>query len=354
MVSKMAFVEPSRTRRWRAFRLRAVIFSLMMGSAFLLSASAHAGKNDEKDVKAKARTLASEGIEALKGGQFGVAESKLAEAEALFHAPPHLLYLARAQAGLGKLRDAKATLEKLAADSLPAGAPPAFIQAKDEGAKDLIAIAERIPTIQYSVEPKTEGTKISLDGAPLSALSGTVEVDVGSHTLEATPPSGKSQSKTVDAKERDRLDVKLVLSTGASTPVEGPDEDKSDGPSGLMIGGIITMSVGAIGLGTGGAMLGLYAGKRSDGDAAYDACAKKYAPAPCQGADADAVQAIDDEGNLFGTLSIVALAGGAAIAGVGIALTVVGASEGDEAAPATAVTLSPVVAPGFVGVRGAF
>ena len=79
-----------------------------------------------------ARDLAKKGAEAFVAGNHAEALDFMTRAEALVHAPPHLLYIARAQAALGKLVAARETYLKVTREELPASAPRAFKDAQSQ------------------------------------------------------------------------------------------------------------------------------------------------------------------------------------------------------------------------------
>src|SRR5437763_5070375 len=84
-----------------------------------------------------ARALAEAGREKFEQGEYAQAIAEFEHAEAVFHAPPHLLFIARARVKLGKLLQAREDYRRIVAEPLPRGAPPAFDKAKEDAKKDL-------------------------------------------------------------------------------------------------------------------------------------------------------------------------------------------------------------------------
>src|SRR6185436_9178917 len=76
--------------------------------------------------KAAARALATQAAQAFSAGKHAEAIDLVTRAEAIVHAPTHLLLMARAQVGLGKLVAAKETYLKILREELAANASPAF------------------------------------------------------------------------------------------------------------------------------------------------------------------------------------------------------------------------------------
>src|SRR5580692_3676583 len=84
-----------------------------------------------------ARTLSGKGYEQFEGKHYRRAIELFQQAEARFHAPPHLLYTARAQVKLGLFLEAKATFELVVAEKLAADAPPPFKEAQTSARAEL-------------------------------------------------------------------------------------------------------------------------------------------------------------------------------------------------------------------------
>src|SRR5690606_33025978 len=76
--------------------------------------------------KATARKLATEGIKLYQQGQFDDALDRLKRAQALYDAPVHLLYMARAQVKLGQLVEGAESYRRLVRTELDAKAPDVF------------------------------------------------------------------------------------------------------------------------------------------------------------------------------------------------------------------------------------
>src|SRR5512147_167297 len=103
--------------------------------------------------KATARQLATQGIQSYQQGKNAEALELLQKAEQLYDAPVHLIYIARAQAALGKLVEASETYRRLIRLDLPAGAPQAFKDAVADAQKELPQLEPRIPSLRIDVVP---------------------------------------------------------------------------------------------------------------------------------------------------------------------------------------------------------
>src|SRR5262249_44867150 len=93
-------------------------------SACVLAAPHASAQSDEN--RAAARAAATEGARAMSEKRYADAVDLFTRAEALVHAPPHLLYIARALAAQGKLVRAQETYVKIGRETLPPNAPKAF------------------------------------------------------------------------------------------------------------------------------------------------------------------------------------------------------------------------------------
>jgi hypothetical protein len=123
----------------------AVALSVCLGVALPARA-----QTDEQ--RAAARSLATNGATAFNEGRYGDAIDMFRRAEALVHAPPHLLYLARSEAKLGRLVASRESYLKIVKETLPAGAPQAFRDAQVAADQELRQVEPRIANLQISVE----------------------------------------------------------------------------------------------------------------------------------------------------------------------------------------------------------
>src|SRR5881394_718863 len=110
-----------------------------MGRAFFAAAAMAlcvalpaAAQDQSKEVDA-ARALASAGRELFEKGEYDKALQRFQGAEAIFHAPPHLLFIARSQQKLGHLTAARDVYKKLIGEKLPSSAPEVFFTMQQTG-----------------------------------------------------------------------------------------------------------------------------------------------------------------------------------------------------------------------------
>src|SRR5436190_24014691 len=104
------------------------LFYPMVPAALLLLSSTAAFAQTDLE-RATARDAANSGRSAFEAGQYEKAIDSFSRAESLVHAPPHLLFLARSQAKLGRLIGAHETYLKITRETLKPNAPKAFSDA---------------------------------------------------------------------------------------------------------------------------------------------------------------------------------------------------------------------------------
>jgi hypothetical protein len=142
-------------------------------------------------------------------------------AEALFDAPVHLLYIARAQQKLGLLVESSESYRKLGRVSVDASASAAFKEAVESGQRELPEVEARVAALRVDVEPKSlAGLSLSIDGQPVPAAIAGVErpTNPGHHTVRAEAPGYTAAETSVDLSEGEKKQLALTLhSNGGST-----------------------------------------------------------------------------------------------------------------------------------------
>ncbi len=157
-----------------------------------------------KSVPDEARELARDGWAAQDAGKFAEALDKVTKAEALYHAPTHLLLMGNAQIGLGKLADALDTFERLSAEPLPAASPPAFKDAQDTGKKRMKELLARVPSLLVVVESTdAPAYVVTVDGKKVDFASGVAaRFDPGPRQIKVVAEGFTEVTKTVTLPEK--------------------------------------------------------------------------------------------------------------------------------------------------------
>lgn len=197
-----------------------------------------------------ARGLAGKGYELFEAGNYARAIEFFQQAEARYHAPPHLLYIARAQVKLGKLLEAEETYQRVIDEQLAADAPAPFKEAQTSARAERTEAQILVPSVVIDLEGDVpSGTRVLLDGAPLEpkALGKPMRQNPGTHIVTAEPPGMPPIGRTVVLKLGGGEDTHVALQFPKT--------------SGSIVPGVICFSVGVAGLGVGvtTAILGVHA-----------------------------------------------------------------------------------------------
>lgn len=200
--------------------------SAFLALSFVVSLACVASAQTAAD-KATAREAATQGIELLHAGKYADALDKLRRAQALYDAPVHLLYIARAEEKLGQLVEASESYRLLARYALPSGAPEAWVTAVRDGQKELEAIEPRLPKLSVLSEPKdVPSATLTIDGSAVSvAVIGIARpVNPGRHHVELSAPGHVPAAADVELKEAESRSVtlKLVPDGSSVAPAEAP------------------------------------------------------------------------------------------------------------------------------------
>lgn len=345
--------------RW--IPLAALAFALALSGG---SALAQPKKAELEAAKKEAIAIADKGVEAFRGEKYQDAIDAFSRADQRFHVPKFVLYVARAQAKLGKMLEAKATYQTIADEKLAQYAPDEFFAAQADAKKELVELENRIPTVRIEVNgvPAGQAASVTFDGVALAAtdLARSLPRNPGAHVIVVTLPGRPLVTRNVNLREGGSESVILEMgvaaipvstvqatlpvptappSTGTAvapaTRTAGPDKP-STGVPGLTIA---AYAVGGAGLVAGAVFGGLTLGVYND----YNAKPTK-----------DAL----DQGRTFGLVTDIGFGVAVAGAAVGTIYWLVSRPKSDSAAPPakTGVFVAPVVgsSSGGVSVTGRF
>jgi hypothetical protein len=195
-----------------------VVLSILAG---LFPRAARAQSDSDR---ATARSLAREGFEAQKRGQYDTAADRFQRAEALVHAPTLLLGLARAQVGLGKLVEAHETYERIAREPLAPGSPAPFAKAVDDAKREAPALTARLAWVTIGIQgPST--ADIVMDGVPIPSAELGVKraCDPGQHLVKASSTGYSHAERTFSVTEGGSATVTLALLPEVEPPPPVPE-----------------------------------------------------------------------------------------------------------------------------------
>ncbi|WP_437971909.1 hypothetical protein WMF04_22610 [Sorangium sp. So ce260] len=346
---------------------------------FLLLPTGEVRAQSDQD-RAAARSLATQGAEAFTSGRFEEAIDLLGRAEALVHAPTHLLLMARAQTRLGRLVAAKETYLRIVREELPSTAPSPFKKAQQDAREELAAVDPRIASLRIALEG-TAGRKIlvKLDGQPVAdALLGVHRpIDPGNHVVIVYPPGLSPMEQAITLGDGERKELKIPVpespamaplpdgsGEGQGTWSGGPGEaPPADPPGGaerktnvLMLGG----GIAAAALGIGGVVVGsvFLAKGGATQQEANDLSETNRCESPggvgaeCGPLIQNRIKRLDaDAASQQTTGAINLITGGVLLIG-GATLIVLELTSRPE--PSRSAWIAPYVTPTGLGVRGAF
>lgn len=351
--------------RFRGLCLRPLVLCSLL-------ATANAGAVTPEE-KAGARAAAESGGEAFEAGRYAEAVDYFTRAESLVHAPPHLLYIARAELKLGNLVAAREAYLRVDQEELPPGSPQVFRDAQKMARDELATLEPRIPYVSVVVQGAgSEPVEVFRDEQPIPrALVGIPQpTDPGEHSFYAKAPGMASSVQKVVVKERTKETVLLTLNPTADaanggatsgTPAPNGAADggepnavaaDSGGTNGMKIAGYSALGLGALGLGLGTVFLIQGLDSFSQSDAIFAECPRgSGGGAACSESQQEDISRLDDEGSTQSTFGYVGLGVGVAAAATGVLLLLLD-DDGGEAAKSA--NLKPLVGWGTVGLAGTF
>ena len=178
--------------------------------------------------KSEARELAVQGASLLDECKYDAALEKLQRAEAMFHAPIHLLWIGEALDGQGRVHEAIQSYERLAAEELPDDAPLPFIKAKRTASERARELQARLPSLRINAsEVMAEGMVVTVDGKPVEQLDATQQFDPGPHVVRAEAEGYAPFVRVVtlpnqSVEESVLIELEPVVTT-ASAPASGAE-----------------------------------------------------------------------------------------------------------------------------------
>jgi hypothetical protein len=336
------------------------------------------GQTDEQ--RAGARSLATDGAAAFKEGRFKDAVDLFSKAESLVHAPPHLLFLARAHTKLGQLVRAREAYLKIVKEQLTPSAPPAFREAQGSAQRELAAIEPKIGSLAIKVEgsESAKDLAVKIDDVPISAVlvGSSQPIDPGDHKIEAAATGFRAQPQFIKVTDGEKASITLKLESDANAPpptaaatpgaanaaapgappgtTATPGAPPADtgtsggGSNGMRIGAYAAFGVGAVGIGLGTVFLLKASGKHSDASDLFDQ--NHCGVSLCTKSIQDQVNQLDADGKSASTLGIVGfvIGGAAVVTGVTLLVMSSGTSEAKTA------SVQPWIGLNSAGLSGTF
>lgn len=349
---------------------------LVPGALLLLTAGVAQAQTDLE--RATARDAANSGRQAFDAGQYDKAIDSFTRAESLVHAPPHLLFLARSQAKLGRLVAAHETYLKITRETLKPNAPKAFSDAQNAAEQELPTVDARLPYVTVTLQgAPADGVTVQMDSTSLPAamIGIPLPADPGQHTFKASGTATGDPVTVTFAEAAKQTVVLKVRSTGvpaaAAAPVAGAAEPATSsvaspqsGPlktdtsevkgSGLRIASYVSFGVGAVGLGVGTYFLLKSGGTRDEADKLFSQCRTVNAQGNC-GALRQQFESKDSDADSQRTLGVAGLVVGGVGVVAGVTFLIIDLSSGSsKSAKSNEPHVIPVVGFNTLGLAGTF
>lgn len=378
------------------------IFCLVSGVCVYISAHTAFAQTDLE--RATARDAANHGRAAFDAGKYEKAIDYFSRAEQLVHAPPHLLYLARSQAKLGRLVAAHETYLKITRETLAPNAPKAFLSAQAAAEQEQDALDDRLPSVTVALQGATTAPDVvvQMDGTalPTAMIGIPLPADPGEHVFKASGPTITSEPVTIKLAEAAKQTVTLTLrSTGAARPVAATatpghpaqaavaagavaataaptgsapsssapapppaaesasvDSSRGHGP-GLLIASIASFTLGAASAGIGTYYMIQASDKRNQSDTIYQQCVADTGGSEMNCKDPvrrDQTLSLDAEADHQTKLGIVGLVGGGVGIAAGVTFLILDRSSRSTSASQSTPHVTPVFGFRSVGLIGTF
>jgi hypothetical protein len=304
----------------------------------------------EPDRLAEAREMANAAADDLEASRFEDALKHAKRAEELYHAPPHMLMMAEAYEGLGRLVEALESYERLTAEPLSPSAPAPFRKAQQMGVKKEQQLLSRVPSILIDVTgARIEESKARVDGRVIPLGNGVAtRLDPGTHKIRVEAPGFEPREVTVDLADRGgvvKIPVHLEVSNARHTPDATFEPSTNDsGQRTLLAPALLSLGLGTAAVAT-GIVTGLLAFSNAGelekncvaGPGSDYRCPTKFEPL------------ITETRQLSHVSTGTFIVGGVAV-GTGILLLVLGKPKRSN----TAFYVEPILGLGGAAVRGRF
>ncbi len=187
----------------------------LLSAVALLPSDARAGRPE-------ARVLGEEALALYEQGDWEGAFSKFRQAEAEFHAPTNLLFMARCRARQSRLIEARRLYQSIASLDLGPDPPAQFQEAKAAALAEGGALDARIPMLVVGLGTAAPvGTVLRVDRAtfPREQLGAPIPLDPGSHQVTVEAPGRRPSSTSVTLAEGSGV-TRVQLELADPTPTE--------------------------------------------------------------------------------------------------------------------------------------
>jgi hypothetical protein len=213
-------------------RFRVVLTAGVLGALFVTTAARAEPTAGDRET---ARSLMTEGRELREKGHLQDALKRFKAADDIMRVPTTGLELARTQASMGLLLEARDTIANIRKLPSSPSDPEPFKDARAKAEELDNSLETKIPALTIVVVGAAEGETptIVVDGSQLAAaVTGLPRrVNAGRHTIVVKTPTTQGE-QTVDVKEGEQKEVQVTVRAGAKNPDTTPPEGENPPPQG--------------------------------------------------------------------------------------------------------------------------
>lgn len=360
---------------------RVLIPASLLCAAITVSAPAFAAGGEPSAAdKETARGLMAEGRADRDKNDLKGALKAFAGADAIMHVPTTGLELARAQAAVGQLVEARDTALRVVRSQEKPGDPAPFKAARDAASALNDQLEARIPSLTVNVKnvPAGATATLTIDGidVPSEVIGQPRKLDPGHHVVEAKAGTAYGKQE-VDVAEKESKEVSIDLPAASATPPAGgatdtgatdatqqqPEqpaepEGRSGGSKVMIFGGFGLAAVGAIA----GTVTGIMSMSKTSSIKGSSACGGS--PLVCNPSEDSDISSAKTLATIS-TISFIAGGVGAAVGVIGLFVGGGSSSEpastpapdtpaSDEQSSRLKVHVTPWIGLGSAGLSGTF
>jgi hypothetical protein len=171
-----------------------------------------------------ARAMMQEGDELSAQGDLQAALVRYTAAHSLVNLPTTALEVARTQAKLGKLVEARGMALEIANSEPLKGEPPQFARARSAAGELAEDIAPRIPALRTEVNPPGIKYSLTIDGAPVPKPAQTIayRANPGPHIVLIAAAGFTAQRKEVKLIEGQTAILTVTLTSESAASAQPP------------------------------------------------------------------------------------------------------------------------------------
>lgn len=313
--------------------------------------------------RATARRLGTEGVTALRKGNFDTAADRFGRANDLVPAPTFQLLLARARVGQGRFVEAYELYRAIIREGVAPDQPDAFKRALAEAKQEVKLLEPRLAWVTVNVVgAKPDQVEVTLNGSviPSAALGAQRPVDPGALHVEARGEGFRTAEADVQLSEGQHLqtiELSMVerrepvrVDLRPSQPVMTADGGEPSWISQSTLG-YIALGLGGAGLAV-GSVTGVIAIDRRQALDEFDCVRQSGNTCWADRALESDIYAAESDLKTFATAANIGFAAGGALALTGLILLATAPDDSPEAA--VEPTLRPYLGLGSVGAVGTF